>query len=147
MRVAVFLLLGILPLPVLAQMYKCVDERGVTSYSDKPRPGCKGGEVDIRPIPPTTGSATPRAGKDLGQQEADFQRRRIERERAEEKAAASQAALEQRCANLHTELARLTNSRRIVLVDAKGERTVMDDATREARVASLQAEIARRCPR
>ena len=47
MRVAVFLLLGILPLPVLAQMYKCVDERGVTSYSDKPRPGCKGGEVDI----------------------------------------------------------------------------------------------------
>ena len=28
-------------IPAHAQMYKCVDERGVTRYSDKPMPGCK----------------------------------------------------------------------------------------------------------
>jgi len=145
MRPAVFLLLVVFPLPGFAQMYKCVDERGVTTYSDKPRPGCKGGEVDIRPSPPTTGSAIPREGQDLGRQEADFQRRRIERERAEEKAASQRAALERRCSSLHTELQRLATTRRLVTVDAKGERTEVDDATRNARMATLQAEIAKQC--
>jgi len=41
--------------PAAAQMYKCVDERGVTHYTDKPRPDCKGGKVDIRPIPSLSG--------------------------------------------------------------------------------------------
>jgi len=40
--------------PAYAQMYKCVDQRGVTHYSDKPLPpSCKGGEVKIRATPPT----------------------------------------------------------------------------------------------
>jgi len=40
--------------PAYAQMYKCVDSRGVTQYSDKPLPpSCKGGEVKIRATPPT----------------------------------------------------------------------------------------------
>lgn len=50
MRLVVFFaLLTLLPLSGLAQTYKCVDERGLTSYSDKPRSGCKGSQVDIRP--------------------------------------------------------------------------------------------------
>ena len=28
-------------------IYKCVDARGVTRYTDQPQPGCKGGEVKI----------------------------------------------------------------------------------------------------
>jgi hypothetical protein len=45
--------------PAYAQMYKCVDERGVTHYSDKPLPpSCKGGAVKIRGTPPT-GTSTP----------------------------------------------------------------------------------------
>jgi len=44
--------------PAYAQMYKCVDQRGVTHYSDKPLPpSCKGGEVKIRATPPTGTSA------------------------------------------------------------------------------------------
>jgi hypothetical protein len=35
-------------------MYKCVDQRGVTHYSDKPMPpSCKGGVAKIRATPPT----------------------------------------------------------------------------------------------
>jgi uncharacterized protein DUF4124 len=53
--------------PAYAQMYKCVDERGVTHYSDKPLPpSCKGGAVKIRATPPSTGtrpSVPPAAGK------------------------------------------------------------------------------------
>ena len=135
-----------LPLPCLAQMYKCVDERGVTHYSDKPRPGCKGSEVDIRASPPV-GSAAPRSAQDLKQQETEFQRRRIAREREEEKAAAQRATLERRCAAMHAELQHLGTARRLVTVDAKGERTEVDETTRNARLASLKSEIDRQCRR
>src|SRR5205814_366739 len=44
--------------PAYAQMYKCVDSRGVTHYSDKPLPpSCKGGAVKIRATPPAAGTA------------------------------------------------------------------------------------------
>ena len=36
--------------------------------------------------------------------------------------------------------------RRIPVTDAKGERTFMDDAAREAKLAQLNAEMARACP-
>ena len=45
-RLALALLLAV-ALPAHAQMYKCVDARGVTHYTDKPLPGCKGGAVNI----------------------------------------------------------------------------------------------------
>ncbi len=50
--------------PAYAQMYKCVDQRGVTHYSDKPLPpSCKGGAVKIRATPPTgtSGPSVPAA--------------------------------------------------------------------------------------
>jgi hypothetical protein len=135
---------SLFPACAIAQMYKCVDQRGVTHYSDKPSPGCKGSEVDIRASPPV-GSAAPRPAQDLKQQETEFQRRRIAREREEEKAAAQRAAVERRCAAMHAELQRLGSTRRLVTVDAKGERTEVDETTRNARMASLKAEIDRQC--
>jgi hypothetical protein len=144
MRSILVLAALVVPIPCAAQMYKCVDPRGVTHYSDKPRPGCKGSEVDIRPSPPM-GNAAPRSPQDLRQEEADFQRRRIAREGEEEKAAARSAALERRCASMQTELQRLASARRLVTVDAKGERRDVDDSDRHARIASLKAEIDRQC--
>lgn len=41
----------------LAQMHKCVDERGRTHYTDKPIPGCKPGVAPSQPAPPM--AATP----------------------------------------------------------------------------------------
>jgi hypothetical protein len=131
--------------PAAAQMYKCVDARGVTHYSDKPQAGCNSTEVDIRPSAPI-GGALARPQQDLGREEADFQRRRIQRERDDEKAATQRAALERRCAAMHSESQRLAGARRLVSVNAKGERIEVDDATRSARIASLKAEIARQCP-
>ena len=147
MRAAVFLLWAMLPMPAMAQMYKCVDERGVTAYSDKPCPGGKGGAVDIRASPPV-GTVAPRSSSsDLKRDEADFQRRRIQRDREQEKAAARQAAVEGHCEDLQVELARYRSGQRIVLVDSKGQQTEVDDAMRAARIAKLQAAIAQRCAR
>ena len=131
-------------LSVHAQMYKCVDERGATHYTDKPRPGCKGGEVDIRPQPPISGKAAP-GKEDLGAAERDFQRRQIQRDRQEESEARSQRDQARRCLNLRSEVQRYGAQRRIASTDAKGERVFMDDAAREAKIAQLNAEITQKC--
>lgn len=124
-----------------AQMYKCVDERGVMHYTDKPRPGCKGGEVDIRPIPPM-GGAIKAPGDDVKRQDAEFRRRQISREQEESK---DRKALEQRCQKVRNELLRLQSAGRIARLDDKGERVYMDDAVRQQRIEQLKSEF-RGCP-
>lgn len=60
--------------PAAAQVYKCVDARGVTHYSDKPQPGCKGGPVDIRGSPPISGESAPAAPATLAERCAAIKR-------------------------------------------------------------------------
>ena len=130
-------------LPAWAQMYKCVDERGVTHYTDKPRPGCKGGQVDIRASPSISGQGVgAQQPRDLAAQEADFKRRQIQREAAEAK---DQAASAQRCARLRNEYNLLASSSRLFKFDDKGQRVYVEDASREARVAQLKEQL-RTCP-
>jgi hypothetical protein len=132
-------------LPAHAQMYKCVDERGVTHYSDKPVGGCKGTEVDIRPIPPAGGKVQD-GNLDPARADADFNRRRIERERVEQKEKLAREAQQQHCAQLRSEVARLSTGRRVVEKrNEKGERVFMDDDAREKRTAELNEQL-RACP-
>ena len=136
------------PAVAAAQMYKCVDERGVTTYSDKPRPGCKGGAVDIQGSPPISGKLQA-PNEDLKRQEADFKRRQIAREREAEKERTAlekqRAALEKRCAAARREHAGLSAARRVVRVGAKGELVYMGDEEREKRLAELSKQL-RSCP-
>jgi hypothetical protein len=122
-------------------MYKCVDERGVTHYTDKPLPGCKGGEVDIQGSPPMSGKLAPRQD-DLDRQNLDFHRRQMQRDR---EVATQQAAREQQCARLRAENARLSSGVRIARITPQGERVYIEDADREARLAKLKEEL-RGCP-
>ena len=131
--------------PAAAQMYKCVDAKGVTSYSDKPcPPGGKGKQVDIRPIPSISGG-TPQAPpppEDPKRQDADFKRRQLERAQAE---AAGKAEMEKHCERLRREEALLSGGGRVARITAKGERVYMDDAARDKRLAEIRDEI-RACP-
>src|ERR1700741_2793697 len=122
-------------------MYKCVDERGVTHYTDKPRPDCKGGQVDIRPIPSISGQPAP-AGRDLAGEDAELKRRQIEREQAETK---DKAAFEQRCARLRQEESWLSYGGGITRTDAQGQRAFVDDAARDARLVQVREQL-RLCP-
>jgi len=128
-------------LPATAQMYKCVDARGVVQYSDKPSPGCKGGPVDIQPIPSLSGHGTT-PPPSASQQDTDFRRRQIERERLE---ASEKAAQMERCSRVRQELAWLSASTRVSRINDAGERIYMDDAAREARLAQLKQQI-HACP-
>ena len=131
--------------PIHAQMHKCVDERGVTYYTDKPEPGCKGGPVDIRPTPPASGKADGRK-EDLVGAEREFQRRQIERERKDQDEARKLAAQKRSCASMHAEYQRLTSGRRLARTNERGERVYVEDAERERRAAQLKSDLARQCP-
>jgi hypothetical protein len=124
-----------------AQMYKCVDARGVTHYSDKPRADCTGGPVDIRPIPPVSGKVSP-PPDNRAQQDADFKRRQNERDRS---ARDERTELERRCSGLRQERAKLSGGRRLAEMNERGEQVYVDDATRERRLAELQTAL-RGCP-
>ncbi len=129
-------------LPLQAQVFKCVDERGVTHYTDKPPPGCKSArEVDIKPIPPVGGSVKPRAD-DLKREEHDFQRRRADQDRAEAK---DKAELERRCRQVRSDISRLSTQRRVVEANKQGERVYVEDAERERQLERLRGEL-RGCP-
>ncbi len=125
-------------------MYKCVDAKGVTHYSDKPKPDCKGVAVNIKAQPSVSGAPAPASG-DVGAQEREFQRRQIERGKAEEAEARRQSEDKRRCAGLRAELDLLTRYQRVSRTDSKGERVYLDDAAREARSAQLKAEIGQHC--
>lgn len=128
----------VLSLPAWGQMYKCVDAQGRTTYAEKPQPGCKGGPVDIRPIPPVGGAVKPPAD-DLSREENAFKRRQQARERAEAKDKAERA---QRCGRAKSEFLRLDSRRRIIVdVNANGERVYLDDAARERRLSELREQL------
>lgn len=139
-----FALAGILAAawPAQAQMYKCVDERGVVHYADQPRPGCRGGPVNIQASPPISGRLDASGSLDVSRQEAEFKRRRIERELLE---AQDRTALAQRCAGLRREHGILSSGIRVGRITDKGERVYMEDAERDSRMAKLREEL-RACP-
>jgi sRNA-binding protein len=133
------LALFLLALPALpvrearAQMYKCVDARGVTAYSDKPCPDGRGREVDIQGQPPISGKVTPYR-EDIKAAEREFQRRQAKQERerlAETRARESQ---QRQCAAKRSELQRASSVRRPADADAH-----------DARIARLQAEVVKLC--
>lgn len=142
LALAVFLAIAF---PAQAQMYKCVDARGVTHYTDKPLPGCKGGAVNIQGQPPLSGQMAPPSKPDPARQDAEFKRRQIERDNTEASSKAARAASTQRCSMLRREYSLLSNAGRITKVNEKGEREFVEDSAREARIAKLRKEL-RACP-
>lgn len=140
--IALGLLAALGAAPAQAQIYKCVDERGVTHYTETPRPGCKGREVDLRASPPPSGQG-PVPARDVARDNADFKRRQIERERLEEREQAQLAARQRQCARDRDHLMGLETASLVVDgVTASGEKTYMDDATRSRHIAELRARLA-----
>lgn len=131
--------------PVHAQIIKCVDERGVTHYADKPPPGCKGEAVVIRPAAPVSGKAEARK-EDLVDAELEFRRRRIDRERKDQEEASKVDAQNRRCASMHSQYRVLTSGQPLSRTNEKGERTYVEDSERERRAAQLKNDIAQQCP-
>lgn len=125
-------------------IYKCVDARGVTHYSDKPQSGCKGGEAKIEAQPPISGKLAPPA-EDFKRDEQAFQRRRIAEERSRDAEQKAREEQNQQCATLQADLRRLESGLRLVRPDDKGGYEYVEDQERDQRTAQLRNEIAQKC--
>ena len=137
-----------LPAAFGAGIYKWVDDKGVTHYSESPPEGRA--SSTLKPPPPlsggTVGAPVPKSWQE---KEQEFQRRRAEREETESKKAAKDAedrvARERRCRIARNRLHVLQQPRPVYRINAKGEREYYDDAARAAEIEKLRKEIAASC--
>lgn len=115
-----------------AALYKWVDEKGVTHYTEEPPPDRKATKIEIRSDGP---AAKPEATESWKDKEVEFRRRRLEKERTEAaaEAEAKRAAQlrQQNCLRARDALDTLTRGRPIYRVNEKGERVYMEDAERD----------------
>jgi len=145
-----------------AQQYKWVDKDGKVRYGDVPPPGVK-----ATPLRAPAGPATPpptsaaKGAKDKGgkaaapsgpltpaQQEADFRKRQVDAEKAREKEAnvAEEArARQENCQNAQAHLRQVESGQRIARVDAKGERSFLEDDQRGAEAARARKSVGEWC--
>jgi len=135
-----------------ATIYKWVDEKGITHYSETRPPKQKAQEIQVQPTPPAGAESGKPAAKSSQEQELEFRKRHAERQEAakrqeEKEAAAKREALarKQRCIlarqNLHT----LQKQRSVYSINEKGERVFLDDETRAAEIQRMKMEIESFC--
>jgi hypothetical protein len=131
-------------IPATAQVYKWVDETGVTHYGERPPQGKKAQEVEqhLANPAPAPGTAAQPGWKE---QDLEFRRRRIEAEQAEAKNKQREASQGQACNQARDQLAQMKAARRLYRLDEKGERVFQSDDERNASIARLEQAVSERC--
>jgi hypothetical protein len=134
-----------------AQVYKCVDAKGKTVYSQSPCPAnTKSKTLEANPTPPAPASAAapsssaPAKGPaDPRKADAEFKKRQLEEQEAKKKAAASNEetkAKQENCGRAKGSLAQYEAGGRITRYNPKGEREFLTDeeiAREKARAQDL----------
>jgi hypothetical protein len=141
----VLLTLALLPMAAAAEMYKWVDEKGHTVYSEQPPPDGNAKKIDIRPSPAGTGEAP----TDWKQKEMDARQTRITKEQQEEskKAVEQNAAGARRnnCLESQRQLGIAQAPRPVYEVNDKGEKVYLDDKERQRQIDAWQANVKKYC--
>jgi hypothetical protein len=126
-----------------AQVYKWVDERGVTHYAERPPQGGKAIQV-----PNSAGTPSPApvpSADDYRQKDLEFRQRRIQAEAAEERRREENSRRQEQCNRQRDVLVQLREARRTYTLNESGERIYMDDAGRDAAIARQEQVVARSC--
>ena len=136
---ALILLLALVPFCAAAQqMYKWVDEKGTTHFSEYPPPEGKDKATKVEVKPPATEAARGRwKGREL-----ESRQRRC-RDAGEEGAGRRRRA--RRCSDARQSLDTMKNSRRVYNLDDKGERVYVEDKDRPAAIEKWNREVERNC--
>ena len=126
-----------------AVMYKWVDEKGVTHYSENPPPDGKATQVDTRPTGP---AASP---EDWKQREMDARRRRLEKDIADEneKARAHNAAAGRlnHCNRAQREIKVLALQMPVYSRNERGEKVYLEDKDRDREIAEWRKQAETYC--
>ena len=133
-----FLVLMFALAPAFAQVYKWVDERGVTHYGERPPQGSKASEVPNRLASPAPGGASSAGnsqpkGQDSGQSQ-------MQSENTDDGQKYEAAKRQRQCNQQRDLLARLKQSPPSFILNEKGERIQADNSDAIARQEKLVAE-------
>lgn len=138
----------LLAMPALSETYKWTDAEGKVHYSDQPPPPNVKQSGTLKPrsaVAPTAAPETedtPAAGpKNYVEQDADFNRRRVEaaeREAAEQKAVKEVAEKKKNCDESRAQLARAQSGVRISRYTEAGEIVYLNDAEIAQEIARAQ---------
>jgi hypothetical protein len=141
----VLLSLALLPLASAAQMYKWVDEKGRTVYSEQPPPDGKAStKLDIKSSPGSSAAPT-----DWKQKEMDARQTRITKEqqdqnqKAEEQNASS--ARRNNCLEAQRQLNIVQAPRPAFQVNEKGEKVYLEDKDRQREIDGWAAHVKKYC--
>ena len=136
--------------PTSAQMYKWVDDKGVTHYSESPPPGRKAQQVQTTPSSPSP-STTPKPAEPAAtwaDKERALRQRTIEREYAEEKRKKKEdaekyevAMRKERCMDAQGALRALNEKRPVYWINEKGEREFLADSDRPQALERIKQKI------
>jgi 23S rRNA pseudoU1915 N3-methylase RlmH len=136
-----------------ATIYKWVDEKGVTHYSETPPPGQKSQEIEVRPVPRADAESASASRKSWQERDVEFQKRYAERLEAEKKETQVKeitrrldALAIRQCARAREDLEILKNAARVYKHDEKGEGHYMDAAERAREIKAVEEEIRSVCP-
>ena len=128
-------------------MYKWVDEKGTTHFSEHPPPdGKKASKVEPKVIPPS-GDAAPRKEdpKTWKAQDAEFRKRQIERNQRDQAEQRGRAEREQECSRAKQRHAYFESSSAIYDLNDAGERIFLEESQRNAFMAKLRQAVKEKC--
>ena len=139
----VMLSLLLVPAAASAEMYKWVDEKGRTVYSEQPPPDGKAAtKLDIRTSP---GSAP----ADWKQKEIDSRQTKIVKDQQEQNQKAQEqnqmTAKKANCIESQRQLAIAQTPRPVYQVDEKGEKVYLDEAARQREIDGWAANVKKYC--
>ena len=139
--------------PAAGAIYKWVDEKGVTQYSEKPPQGKKSAEVPIRSqsAAPVTPPGPQGGAKTWQEQEAEFRQRRAEQEEQRlKKEAQDRVGAADRlrtCLQARQDLHVLEQQRPVYTINAKGERVFIEDKDRDQYRERMRRIVEQTCDR
>lgn len=131
-----------------AELSKWVDADGKVHYSDQPPPA----NVKAKTLRTTSDTAAPAsapaAPKTIAEREAELKKAQQAKKEAADKAAQEQAIIEAEkthCTAAQQNLRALQDGIRMTEIDAKGERSYLDDEQRRLRMEKAQQDIKAYC--
>lgn len=135
--------------PLHAQVYKWVDEKGVTHYSESPpekdKDKSKAKKIDTTPATGNAPGGTPKAAKSASDMELEFRQRQNQRDQQSRNESQQRERQQANCADARRNLARYQEQVSLFRRNDKGEREYIEDRERQAEISRTQSYIDRNC--
>jgi hypothetical protein len=131
-----------------AQVFKWVDEEGVTHYGERSPQGQKAQPVETKPITAPVPGSSPGGTQDSEywkDKNLQFQQRRIQREQQAEREQQEAQERQRLCNVARDNLRQMESARRVYDLNEKGERVYLDEARRSTSIEQARGRVTRSC--